>query len=245
MAHEQVSIHTKDGACPTHVFTPDGKGPWPAVIFYMDALAMRPAIIEMATRLSNGGYVVLLPDLFYRFGHYDALKPKEAFASGDLYAIIGPMMKTTSNRKAAEDTEAFIAYLDTRSDVAGKIGTVGFCMGGGMALTVAGKFPDRVGAAISFHGGNLVTDTEESPSLFVAEAKAEIYVAGADHDKSYPPEMAEKLEEILTDAGVVHRCEIYKDASHGWMKPDFPIYDEAAAERGWKEMFALFGRALK
>jgi carboxymethylenebutenolidase len=244
MAHEQVSIRTKDGDCPTHVFTPDGTGPWPAVIFYMDALAMRPAVIEMATRLSDGGYVVLLPDLFYRFGPYAAIDPKEAF-KGDLFAVIGPMIKTTSNAKAAEDTEAFLAYLDTRSDVAGtRIGTVGFCMGGGMALTVAGTYPDRVGAAVSFHGGNLATDAPDSPHLLAPKMQAEIYVAGADNDKSYPPEMAAKLEAALTSAGVTHRAEIYENAAHGWMKPDFPIYDKEAAERGWREMFAVFDRAL-
>jgi carboxymethylenebutenolidase len=244
MPHEQVTIRTKDGECPTHVLTPDGKGPWPAVIFYMDALAVRPAIIDMATRLAGAGYVVLLPDLFYRFGPYATIDPKEAF-KGDLFAVIGPMMATTSNGKAAEDTESFLAYLDTRSDVAGtKIGTVGFCMGGGMSLTVAGTFPDRVAAAASYHGGNLATDKPDSPHLLVPAIKAEVYVAGADNDKSYPPEMAATLEKTLTDAGVKHRTEIYENASHGWMKPDFPIYDEAAAERGWREMLALFDRAL-
>jgi carboxymethylenebutenolidase len=244
MPHEQVTIRTRDGECHAHVLTPEGHGPWPAVILYMDALAMRQTLIDMAARLAGHGYVVLLPDLFYRFGPYEAFDPKEVFA-GDFRAIIGPLMSTTDNHKAAEDSEAFLAYLDSRGDVAGsRIGTVGFCMGGGMALTVAGTFPDRVAAAVSFHGGNLVTDKPVSPHLLVPKIKAEVYVAGADHDNSYPPEMAEALEKALTDAGVTYRAEIYKDASHGWMKPDFPIYDEAAAERGWTEMLALFQRTL-
>ena len=245
MAHEQVSIRTNDGDCPTHVLTPEGAGPWPAVIFYMDALAIRPTLVDMAARLADEGYVVLLPDLFYRFGPYAPLDPKVVFA-GDFRATVGPMMATTDNRKAAEDSEALLAYLDSRSDVAGpKIGTVGFCMGGGMALTVAGTFPERVAAAISFHGGNLATDGELSPHLLAPRIEAEVYVAGADEDHSYPPEMADRLEVALTEAGVTHRCEIYPGAAHGWMKPDFPIYDEAAAERGWSEMLALFGRTLR
>jgi carboxymethylenebutenolidase len=245
MAHEQVSIRTNDGDCPTHVLTPEGAGPWPAVIFYMDALAIRPALVDMAARLADAGYVVLLPDLFYRFGPYAPLDPKVVFA-GDFRATVGPMMATTDNRKAAEDSEALLAYLDGRKDVAGpKIGTVGFCMGGGMALTVAGTFPERVATAISFHGGNLATDGELSPHLLAPRIEAEVYVAGADKDHSYPPEMADRLEAALTEAGVTHRCEIYPGAAHGWMKPDFPIYDEAAAERGWSEMLALFGRTLR
>jgi carboxymethylenebutenolidase len=244
VGHEQVTIHTTDGECPTHVLTPDGPGPWPAVIIYMDALAIRPTLIEMAARLAGGGYVVLLPDLFYRFGAYAPLDPKEVFA-GDFRTVIGPMMATTDNRKAAEDSKALLAYLDTRSDVAGeKIGVVGFCMGGGMALTAAGIFPDRVAAAASFHGGNLATDTPVSPHLLAPEMTAEVYVAGADNDASYPPEMAARLEAALTAADVQYRAEIYQGAAHGWMKPDFAIYDEAAAERGWREMFALFDRQL-
>jgi carboxymethylenebutenolidase len=224
--------------------TPDGAGPWPAAIFYMDGLGIRPALIDMAARLASGGYVVLLPDLFYRFGPYPPLDPATVFA-GDAMALLGPMMGTTDNRKAAEDTGAFLAYLDSRSDVAGrKIGTTGYCMGGGMSLTAAGMFPDRVAAAASFHGGSLATDAPISPHLLAPKMKGEIYVAGADNDHSYPPEMAERLEAALTDAGVNHRCEIYAGAAHGWMKTDFPVYNEAAAERGWRELFALFARNL-
>ncbi len=245
MADEQVSIHTKDGDCPVQVLTPSsGAGPWPAAIFYMDALAIRPTLAAMGQRLADAGYVVLLPDMFYRFGPYAPMDPKAVFA-GDFRATIGPMMGTTNAQKAAEDTEAFLAYLDTRADVKGpKIGVVGFCMGGGMALTVAGTFPDRVAAAASFHGGNLATDAETSPHLLAPKIKAEVYVAGADNDNSYPPEMAERLEKALTEAGVKHHAEIYPGAAHGWMKPDFPVYDEAAAERGWTELLALFGRNL-
>jgi carboxymethylenebutenolidase len=245
MADEQVSIRTLDGACPSHVLAPDGPGPWPAVILYMDGLGIRPAIVDLAARLSSNGYVVLVPDLFYRFGRYDALDPRSVF-QGDVRAVIGPMMNTTDNHKAAEDTRAFIAYLDSRDDVRRpKIGTVGFCMGGGMALTAAGIFPDRIAAAASFHGGNLATDAPTSPHWLAPQMKAEVYVAGADNDQSYPPEMADRLERALDDAGVRHRSEIYEGAAHGWMKPDFPVYDEAAAEKGWTEMLDLFERCLQ
>lgn len=243
MPDEQTTIRTRDGECPSHVATPAGDGPWPAVIFYMDAGGIRPAVIGMAQRLADAGYVVLLPDLFYRYGPYGPLVPKEVFA-GDFRAILGPMMATTGNDKAAEDTGALLAYLGTRSDVAGrKVGAVGFCMGGGMAFTAAGTHPDRFGAVASFHGGNLVTEVPASPHLFVPNLKAEVYVAAAENDGSYPPEMAERFEKTLAQAGVRCRAETYP-AAHGWMVPDFPVYDHAAAERGWTEMLALFGRTL-
>ena len=143
MPPEQVTIQTRDGKCPAHVMMPAGEGRWPATIFYMDAGGIRPAVLEMAQRLADAGYVVLLPDLFYRFGPYETLVPKEVF-KGDVRANLGPLMATTGNNKAAEDTEVFLAYLDTRGDVAGsKVGAVGFCMGGGMAIAAAGTYPDH------------------------------------------------------------------------------------------------------
>lgn len=245
MSQKEISIKAKDGHCRAWVATPEGKGRWPAVIFYMDGFGIRPAMKRMAAELAGRGYVVLLPDLYYRLGAYEPLVPKEVL-KGDFRAVVGPMMASTSNLKAAEDTASFLAYLDTRDDVAGpKVGTVGFCMGGGMALTAAGSYPDRVAAAASFHGGRLATDDPASPSRVFPRIKAEVYVAGADDDSGYPPEMARRVEEELTKAGVRHKCEIYRGKLHGWMKPDMPVYDAAAAERGWKELYALYARALK
>lgn len=245
VSHEEISIRTNDGDCPAHVFTPEGDGPWPAVIFYMDAFAIRPALLAMASRVAEGGHVVLLPDLFYRAGRYEPLDAEAIFASGDVMGAIGPLMGSTDNRRAAQDTAAFLAYLDTRSDVSGtKVGTTGYCMGGGISLTVAGTYPDRIAAAASFHGGALATDSELSPHLLAPSIKARIYVAGADKDDFYPPEMAERLEKALSDAGVDHECEIYPGALHGWTMTDFPIYNEAAAERHWRKLFELFRETL-
>lgn len=246
MSHEQVSIRTRDGDCPAHVFRPAGAGPWPAAIFFMDGLGIRPALLEMGQRLADGGYVVLLPDLFYRVGPYEPMDPKKIFATGDVRKAIGHLLGSTDNRRAAADTEAFLGYLDTRGDVAGrKVGTTGYCMGGAISLTAAGTYPDRIAAAASFHGGNLATDSELSPHLLAAKIKGRVYVAGADKDSSYPPEMAERLEKALGDAHVDHRCEIYPGALHGWTMTDFPIYDQPAAERHWRELSALFDGTLR
>lgn len=245
MAQEEISIRTGDGECRAYVLTPAGTGPWPAVIFYMDALAIRPAIIEMAARLADGGYFVLLPDLFYRAGAYTPLDPKAVFASPDIRKALGPLMSTTDNHRAAEDTAAFIAYIDSREDVLGsKIGVTGYCMGGAIALTVAGTYPARIAAAASFHGGHLATDDKLSPHLLAPAIKGRVYVAGADNDNSYPPDMAARLEKALSDAGIDHRCEIYSGAAHGWTMTDFPIYNEEAAGRHWRELFNLFGGTL-
>ncbi|WP_036302242.1 dienelactone hydrolase family protein [Methylobacterium sp. 77] len=243
MPSEHVTILTRDGVCPSHIMTPGSGGSWPGVIFYADAGGIRPAMLDMAQRLADAGYLVLLPDLFYRYGPYGPFKPKEVFA-GDFRAILGPLMATTGNDKAAQNTEAFLTYFDTRNDVAGsKAGAVGFCMGGGMALVSAGAYPDRFAVAASYHGGNLANEAPTSPHLFAPKLKAEIYVAAAENDGSYPPAMAERLENSLTRADVRHTTRTYP-AAHGWMIPDFPVYNHDEAERGWDELFALFGRTL-
>jgi carboxymethylenebutenolidase len=224
--------------------TPEGAGPWPAAIMYMDAGGIRPAMVDMAQRLAGLGHLVLLPDLFYRYGPYGPFVPKEVFA-GDFRVILGPLMATTGNDKAAEDTEALLDYLDTRGDVAGRyIGAVGFCMGGGMAIAAAAAFSDRFAAVASFHGGNLATDAPTSPHLNAPHIKAEVYIAAAENDRSYPPEMAARLESALTNADVSFSTETYP-AAHGWMMPDFPVYDRDAAERGWSELNSFYHRTLR
>ena len=246
--YEQINITMPEGECPAHVFTPEGKGegPWPAVIFYMDGLAIRQTLFDMAQRLANGGYVVLLPDMFWRAGPYAPLDPKVVCASGNVRGAIAHLFGSTNNALAAQDTGAFLAYLDSRTDVAGsKVGATGYCMGAGMVFYAAGTYPERFAAGAGFHGGNLATDDPASPHLLAPKIKARIYVGGADNDAGYPPEMAERLDRALTEAGVEHTCAFYPGALHGWTMADFPIYDEPAAERHWQVLFELFGATLR
>lgn len=247
MPREQVLIHTADGDCPTSVFTAgDGDRPWPAVIFYMDGLGIRPVLFEMAQRLADAGFVVLLPDLFYRAGPYEPFDPEVVFASRSAREVLAPLFSSTDNQRAAQDTTAFLAYLDDRDDVAGtKVGTTGYCMGGGISLTAAATHPDRIAAAASFHGGSLATDSELSPHLLADRITARVYVAAADNDSSYPPDMAGRLCEALMAGSVDHRHELYVGAAHGWTMPDFPVHDAAAAERHWRELIGLFDERLR
>ncbi|WP_069086580.1 dienelactone hydrolase family protein [Pseudomonas sp. TCU-HL1] len=245
MNHEQVSIETRDGRCQAHIFTPEGQGPWPSVIFCMDGFGIRPTLFQMAERLAQRGYVVLLPDLFYRAGPYGPLAPAEIFRSSDVMGAIGHLLASTDNHKAARDAQAFIDYLDTRTDVSSpNIGTIGYCMGGGIALSIAGTYPDRILAVASFHGGNLATDADTSPHLLAPLIKARAYVAGADRDDYYSPQMAKRLEKALLEAGVDHRCEIYAEALHGFAVADFQEFNEEAAERHWRELFDLLDTTL-
>lgn len=248
MAKANVDIRTEDGICPVSVFRPAGEGPWPAVIVYIDALGVRPAFFELAERLSSqGGYVVLLPDLFYRAGPYEAPKPADVFGDPEKrQAWFGKYVSTASQTNVRKDTAFFLDYLAHRTDIVQpEIGTTGYCFGGGLSLAMAAFFPDRVAAAASYHGGRLATDAPESPHLLAPRIKARVYVAGAVEDASFTDEMKQRLDDALTAAGVAHTVETYEGARHGWVLPDMPVYNEAAAERHWKTLLAFFEGALK
>jgi carboxymethylenebutenolidase len=247
MTMTQVAIRTPDGDARAYTFHPDGAGPWPAVIFFMDAPAIRPALFQMSERLASYGYYVLLPDMFWRAGPYEPINMAEAFKDPDARrAIFGKLMGSTDTEKSTRDTGAFLDWLAKQPEVKGdKVGVTGYCMGAGLSLRAAGNFPDRIAASAGFHGGRLATDAPDSPHLLAPKIKAKIYVGGADEDAGFPPEQADRLREALTAAGVENTVEIYAGAKHGYAPPDMPAYDEAASERHWREMLALFDGTLK
>jgi carboxymethylenebutenolidase len=246
MPRLDVTIPTRDGTCPASVFTPAaGAGPWPAVIFFMDGLGIRPVMGQMGQRLADGGYVVLLPDLYYRAGPYAPMVPAEVLADQKLREGLMKFIGSLDRERKIADTAAFIDFLTARPDVAGeRFGATGYCMGGNVALTAAGAFPDRFAAVASFHGGNLATLQPDSPHLFVKGIAGRVYVAGAIEDASFPEEQKVRLEEALTEAGVDHLVETYEGARHGFAVPDLPVFDGAAAERHWAALARLFGETL-
>ncbi|HYP98329.1 MAG TPA: dienelactone hydrolase family protein [Polyangiaceae bacterium] len=244
MSH--VEITTADGICPSYVFRPAaGSGPWPAVIMYMDGVGIRPAMLELGVRLSKSGYFVLLPDLFYRSGPYEAMDASKVFSDPHLRKQLQEKFSShISQAKVMSDTSAFLDYLAAEPDVkAGGVGVTGYCMGGRMAITAAGTYPDRIVAAAAFHPGGLVTDAPDSPHLLAPQMKARLYVAGAIEDAWFTAEMRQRLEKAFSDAGVDHVVETYP-AKHGWVLSDAPTHDSACTERHWRELLALFEATL-
>ena len=244
---QDVSIPTTDGEARAFAFTPDkGEGPWPAVILYMDAPAIRPALFDMAQRLAEGGYYVLLPDMFWREAPYPPLDiAKLRSGDAEMAALFGRLRASTDAERSMHDTAAFLAWLDHQPQAeTHKVGVTGYCMGGGIALRAAGRFPDRIAAAAAFHGGNLATDEPDSPHRLASHIKAQVLVAGADEDRSFPEEQKDKLDHALKDAGVKAEVSIWKGLKHGWVPADMPVHDAAGAERHWQALFKLFDGAL-
>lgn len=240
MPAQQIAIKTADGVADSHFFTPAIGGSHPAVIFYMDGLGIRPALLEMGQRLADNGYAVLLPNLYYRHG--------PASAQPDLLNDRDQMMArvmSVTNEGTMRDTERFLAFLDTQNSVAGeRVGCTGYCMGGALSLTAAGTFTDRVVAAGSFHGARLATDAPDSPHLLAPKMKGEVYVGVSEIDPYLVEGETERLDGALKTAGANATVEIYPGVQHGFAVPGLPIYDREASERHWDRLLGLYKRTL-
>ncbi len=238
------SIQTADGTCPVSLSLPDGEGPWPGIVMYPDAGGARPVVREMAERLAGLGYAVLVPDVYYRSGTWAPFDMKTAFGDeGERKRLFG-MIRSITPEMMAADARAFFDYLESRPEVRGqRFGTTGYCMGGRTSLTVAGRVPERVAAAMSFHGGGLAAEDPDSPHLLAGRIQAAVYVGGSENDPSYTVEDEQRLDRALTDAGVGHVMEWYP-AAHGFAVPDNAPFDEPAAEKHWRAMREFFGANL-
>ena len=244
MTQRDVSIRTADGTMDASLHTPDSGDPWPAVIMFPDAGGVRSTFHEMAQRLADLGYAVLLPNPFYRTGPFEPFDMKTVFSDAEERSRLMTMVGSVTKENATRDTEAALDFLAQQPEVAGtKVGTTGYCMGGGLALNAAGRFPDRVAAAASFHGGHIASTAADSPHLLAGSMTAKVYVAGAENDASFDDEQFERLSKALTEAGVDHELLTYP-ALHGFAVPDNPTYDEAAATRHWEALESLYGAAL-
>ena len=105
---------------------PVGEGPWPAVIMYPDAGGMRDTMRQMGARLSDLGYVVLLPDFYYRNGPYDPIDMRTAFSTKETAEKIMAMMRGYTVDLVARDADAFADYLDSLPEKkSGGVGTTG------------------------------------------------------------------------------------------------------------------------
>jgi carboxymethylenebutenolidase len=238
------TVTTADGTCRVTVATPDGDGPWPGVVMYPDAGGRRPTFDQMAAELAGHGYVVVVPDVYYRSGDWAPFDMGTVFGDPDERKRLFAMIGSVTPEAMATDASALFDYLAARPDVRGeRFGTTGYCMGGRTSITVAGRVPDRVAAAMSFHGGGLVTDDADSPHRWADRIQARVYVAGAAEDQSFTADDAETLDKSLTAAGVEHTVVVY-DAGHGFAVPDNAPYDEAAAQRHWDAMREVFAAAL-
>jgi carboxymethylenebutenolidase len=242
---ETIEIQTVDGAAEAYLSGEDGD---PGVLFYIDGIGLRPQIEEMADRIASWGYVVLAPNVFYRRGRAADLAPttdlRQPGAREEFFAGMGDRIPGYTPDQSGPDAEAWVrTLLEHAGD--GPIAVTGYCMGVRLAVRTAGQFPGTVAAVGGFHGGGLVTDAEDSPHLSIGASTAEYVFGHADHDRSMTLDHVVALEETLQSAGRPHLNEVYEDAPHGYTMADTSMYQEAGAERHFKELEGLLARTLR
>jgi carboxymethylenebutenolidase len=241
MTEKTVEIKTTDGTMPTTIVHPDSGGPFPVILYLMDAPGIRPAFLDMVRRLAGAGYYVMAPDLYYR----SAPVPPIKFGDPDDMKRMFDLIHTVTVPRVVADAKAMLDFAKTdRAADPKRVGTAGFCMGGKLALGVAKAFPDVVKAAASLHGGRLVTDQDDSPHKNLAGIKAEIYFGWADEDQSAPKETIPDMEQALKAAGIAYKIDYRTGAKHGYTMSDLPPYNKEAAEAHWRALFDLFKRKL-
>jgi len=242
MIEHHLNIPTADGAMNTFVVHPEEGGPFPVVLFYMDAPGKREELHDMARRIAAVGYCVVLPNLYYRESPDFWLSERTAPAMARMFALMGTLNAATT----ACDTEALLNYVDALPVAdASRIAAVGYCMSGPFVVWAAARFPDRLRCIASIHGANMATDRPDSPHRVVEQLRCESYFACAEIDKWAPPADIEALRVGLQASGAPHRIEWYAGVEHGFVFPlRAGIYNPAAAERHWERLFSLFARTL-
>ena len=237
----EVSVKTPDGTADCYFVHP-ASGTAAGVLFWPDIFGLRPALRQMGKRLAESGYSVLVVNPFYRV----MKAPTAEKGAATPIPSLMPLAQGLNETIHMSDAKAFIAWLDQQPSVAKnrKIGTQGYCMGGPIAFRTAAAVPDRVGAVASFHGGGLVTNQPNSPHLQASKTKAQFLVEIADNDDQRAPKEKDVLKETFAAAKLAAEIEVYTGAAHGWCPPDSGVYNQAAAEKAWSRLLALYGKAL-
>lgn len=200
----KLSIQTKDGTLPLYVAAPAGEGPWPGVVVIHDVVGMTPDLCRQADWLARAGFVAAAPDLFARDG------------TGKVRCLIAmiPEVRAKSGR-SFDDIEATRRWLEAREDCTGRIGVIGFCMGGGYALVLA---PDGAFAASSVNYG---TASKEAYTAEYLQGACPIVGSFGGADRTVR-DGAPRLEAALTALGVAHDVKEYPGVQHGFLNDHRP-----------------------
>lgn len=240
LSESAVTIATPDGTADAFFVHP-ASGRHPGIVLWPDIAGLRETYRLVARRLAAAGYAVLAVNQYYRNGAGPVLNSLSEWRTPEGQAKLQPRIAAITHEGTTRDAAAFVRWLDTQApvDTARRIGTQGYCMGGPAAVRTAAAAPDRVGAAVSFHGASLVTDRPDSPHRLIGSTKAAFLFAIGQNDDARAPQEKDALRAAAQAAGRPAEVEVYA-ADHGWCTPDAPSFDAAEAERAWGRMMALY-----
>jgi carboxymethylenebutenolidase len=245
MIEQSIQIQPPDGTTEGYLYRHEEGKPRPGVIFLTDIGGIRPVQRDKARQLAEQGYVVLMPNIFFRTGKPLLFDFK--ITSGDertmkrFAELSGPLTPEAMER----DASAYVDFLVAQDAVRkGPIGVVGYCFSGSMAMRAAAARPEIIAAAASFHGGRLFTDAPTSPHLALPRIKARLYFGHAVRDRSMPEEAIANLDAALAAWGGRYESEVYDGAYHSWTEPDSRVYNPVQAQRAFEKLVQLFRETL-
>jgi carboxymethylenebutenolidase len=246
VTERDVSVKTADGSADAALFAPAGKGKWPAVLMWPDILGLRPVFREMGRRLAAQGYIVLVPNPYYRARKAPVVEGPFDFNSKDDMARIRKFREGLTDAMVDRDSAAYVKYLYSRpqTDRRRKMGVQGFCMSGPISFRTAAVRPDRIGAVATFHPGALVTDKPSSPHLLIPKSRAAYLVIIAKNDAEKMLKEKPDLDAAFARAHRPAKVEI-SSANHGWTVAGSQTYDEKEAERAWAELLPFYRAHLR
>jgi carboxymethylenebutenolidase len=231
-------------ARPAAAHTQDPNPARPGIIVIHEAMGLNEHIRDVTNRFANLGYVALGVDLYTREGGPPPMGDIEAMMKR-LFAI--------EDVKVLGDLEGAADFLRARADVTGKIGCIGFCMGGRYTLLFAGS-SDRLSAAIDCWGGFIDRATPEetstperpTPPLELADKlSCPLLAAVGAEDQNPSPELAAQLRERAEASGQPVKVDVYEDAGHAFFADYRPNYRPAAATKLWGEIVAFLAKHLQ
>jgi carboxymethylenebutenolidase len=246
MIERDIDISTADGVMNTRLCHPDEGGPFPFVLFMMDAPGIRPELYDMASRLASVGYAVLLPNLYYRTDRVVAFPPEQVTLDGGvLRTRMSAMAAALSDEMVMADAAAALAFAARQEAISdGPAGVIGHCMGGRFAFRTAARFSDRFAACASIYGTKLVQDGPHSPHLDAERARGELYFAFGGADPYIPGDKVDQLRAHLAGLAVMARVEVFAGSGHGFMFQR-GHYHRDSTESVWSRVFSLFQRRLR
>jgi len=224
---KDVSYKSGDETVKAILYTPEGKGPFPAIIVIHEWWGLNDWIKEQATKLADQGYAALAIDLYRGKA---ATTPDEAHE----------MMRGLPEDRAKRDLDAAFKYLRSQNNVKkNKIGAIGWCMGGGFALDVALIEPELAADVINY--GHLATDAESLKKI-----NAPILGLFGAQDRGIPPEDVKKFGETLDKMGKKTDITIYPDAGHAFENPNNKEgYRPKDAADAWSKTVKFLAATLK
>ena len=246
LVETDVAIKTADGSADAVLFRPAGRGAWPAVLLWPDILGLRPVFREMGRRLAARGYVVLVPNPFYRTRRAPIVTGPFDFGDKVAMGKLMALKATLTDARIDADTSAFLHFLDAQRQVDRHkgVGVQGYCFSGPFAFRAAALRPDRIRAVATFHGGGLVSKEPDSPHLLSPKSRAAFLVAIAQNDDRSQPDAKDVLKASFAAAKRAATVEVYP-ADHGWTVAGSQAYNEPAAERAWAELLRLYRANLR